>query len=215
MKNALALTLLLATASPLAAHPHIFIDTGVRLTFDDSGVLKTVEMTWVYDPLYSLLVTEDMGLDPDFDGALTAAETDRLTGFDMQWVEGFNGDLEIRQGAALLRLSGPQQYTARLDEGRVATTHVRQVLGASAGEPLSVKPYDPTYYTAYDVTLPVEIAGIDNCRKRIEMPDLTSGLQAVRAQLEALDPEIDPADVGFEDIGAQLATTVIVSCAAS
>ncbi len=215
MKHALALAVTLGTAAPLGAHPHIFIDTGLRLSFDAAGVLQTVEVTWIYDPLYSLLVTEDMRLDPDFDGVLTQAEIDQLTGFDMQWVEGFNGDLEIRQEGALLPLSGPMEYTASFAEGQITTTHVRQVEGMTAGKPLALKPYDLTYYTAYDVTLPTEIIGSDACRTRVEMPDLTSGLEQVRAQLEALDPDIDPADVGFPDIGAKLATTVIVTCAAS
>lgn len=215
MKHALALAMTLGAAAPLGAHPHIFIDTGMRLSFDEAGMLRSVEVKWIYDPLYSLLVTEDMRLDPDFDGVLTQAEIDQLTGFDMQWVEGFNGDLEIRQDGALLTLSGPTAYTASFSEGQITTTHVRQVGGVVADKPLSLKPYDPTYYTAYDVTLPTQIDGTDACRARVEMPDLTTGLEAVRAQLEALDPEIDPADVGFPDIGAQLASTVIVTCAAS
>jgi ABC-type uncharacterized transport system substrate-binding protein len=216
MKNALALAITLGTAAPLAAHPHIFIDTGLALSFDTEGTLTQVQVTWVYDQLYSLLVTEDMGLDHDFDGVLTPAETERLTGFDMQWVEGYNGDLEIRQAGALLPLSGPKAFTAALVDGQIVTTHLREVTGGAGGaEPVEIKAYDPTYYTAYDVTRPVEVSGPEGCRSRVEMPDLTAGLQAVRAQLESLDPDIDPADAGLPDIGGQLAATVIATCAAS
>ena len=205
-KSVFALVMALGPAAPLGAHPHIFIDTGLDLHFDAAGVLQQVKVTWIYDPLYSLLVTEDMGLDPDFDGVLTPAEVDQLTGFDMQWVEGFNGDLEIRQGDALLELSGPQDYTASFAEGRITTTHVRQVTAGDAqGQPYFAKPYDPTFYTAYDVTLPVEVAGPPGCRARVEMPDLTEGLSAMRAQREALDPDFEPSDAGLPIIGGQRA----------
>ena len=215
MKRPAAILFSLCVAAPVGAHPHIFIDTGLKLTFDADGVLETVETTWVYDPLYSLLVTEDMQLDPDFDGVLTPDEVARLTGFDMQWVEGFNGDLVVLQDDRHLNLSGPVSYAASFADGRITTTHVRNVMDAQAGVPFHLKPYDPTYYTAYDVTLPVTVTGPESCRSRIEMPDLSSGLGAVRLQLMALDPEVDPADVGFEDIGAEFATTVIATCAPS
>lgn len=112
------------------------MDTGLTLHFDAEGRLAEVEVTWMYDELYSLLVTEDMELDQDFDGKLTDEEQARLTGFDMQWIEGFNGDLEISQGGTELRLSGPRDYTGVLEDYRVITTHFRSVDGAAADGPL-------------------------------------------------------------------------------
>ena len=52
-----------------------------------------MRVTWAYDEFYSLLVLEDMRLDQDADGVLTEAEEQFLSGFDAQWVEGYNGDL--------------------------------------------------------------------------------------------------------------------------
>lgn len=92
----LCLTLL---AAPLGAHPHIFVNTGLSFVVDDQNRLTHVQVTWAYDELYSLLLTEDLGVDSDYDGVLTAADTALLTGFDMQWIEGFNGDLVGTQGA--------------------------------------------------------------------------------------------------------------------
>lgn len=216
MKRLLVTLLFCASAHGLMAHPHVFVDTGLAFHFDPEGRLTEVEVTWAYDEFYSLLVTEDMELDADFDGKLTEAEQAALTGFDMQWIEGFNGDLEITQGAAPLRLSGPENYTATLKEGRVITTHFRSIEGASAaGTAFEVKPYDRTYYTAYDVTLPVTIEGTENCRSRVRMPDLNKGLMAVREELAALDADSDPDDAGLPNIGADLASTVIVTCGAS
>ena len=216
MKHITSLVLSLLPAAYAAAHPHVFIDTGMSLHFDETGVLKQVEVTWVYDEFYSLLITEDMGLDQDFDGVLTPAETERLTGFDMQWIDGFNGDLEIIQNEELLSLSGPRDYSATLAEGRITTTHLRDV-GADQviGTAIQVMPYDLTYYTAYDVTLPVVVKGKSDCARQIELPDMTAGLMAVREELNALGTDQTPQEAGLPNIGRKLATRVIVTCPAS
>ncbi|APE44928.1 polyphosphate kinase [Sulfitobacter alexandrii] len=216
MKRLLALVLLCLSATRAIAHPHIFADTGLAFHFDAEGRLAQVEVTWAYDEFYSLLVTEDMELDQDFDGKLTEAEQARLTGFDMQWIEGFNGDLEIVQGDTDLRLSGPRDYSAVLRDGRIITTHFRDVEGASAENPAyEAKPYDRTYYTAYDVTLPVTVSGREGCRSRVRMPDLTKGLMAVRDQLAELDADTNPDEAGLPNIGEDLASIVIVTCGES
>ena len=73
MKYPLVTAALLACATPLGAHPHIFVDTGFEVILDAEGRLTHLRITWAYDEFYSLLVTEDRGLDPDYDGVLTPA----------------------------------------------------------------------------------------------------------------------------------------------
>ena len=216
MKQIAALVLIFWPTADAMAHPHVFIDTGLSMYFDENGMLEQVEVTWVYDEFYSLLITEDLGLDPDFDGVLTAAETGVLTGFDMRWIEGFNGDLEVYQNGQLLSLSGPRDYTASFADGRITTTHLRGVGGDQVvGAALQVMPYDLTYYTAYDVTLPVVVQGKDDCTTQIDLPDMTAGLMAVREQLNALEADLTPQEAGLPNIGKKLATKVIVTCPAS
>ncbi len=214
MKHLLALLFCLFSVAPLGAHPHIFVDTGLDLRFDAQGRLTEVRIIWAYDEFYSLLITEDRGLDPDFDGVLTEAEKEDLIGFDMQWTEGFNGDLVIMQGDRILTLSGPMEATAVYEDARITTTHVRRVdVDQTIGLPIEVKPYDATYYTAYDITLPVRIEGADNCRKRVETPDIDARLMEVRDQLNALDSDMTAEEAGMPDIGILLASTVVVTCA--
>jgi ABC-type uncharacterized transport system substrate-binding protein len=216
MKRIWSLAFALMSASPIAAHPHVFIDTGFELIFDDTNQLTHVRMTWKYDALYSLLVTEDMGLDADYDGKLTEAEQAVLTGFDMNWIEGFNGDLEVLSGAEIIPLSGPSEVTATFDDGQITTTHLREVLTPLTGsEPFVVKAYDATFYSAYDVTLPLIITGTDSCRTQVKMPVMGADLVALLEELGKVDLDADPEDVGLPNIGAQLAQDVIVTCAES
>lgn len=208
-----ALIALVLCAGSAGAHPHIFVDTGLDLRFDAEGHLTEVRVTWSYDEFYSLLITEDRGLDPDFDGVLTPAELADLTGFDMQWTEGFNGDLVILQGEQALALSGPMHATATYVDGRITTTHVRSIEpGQASGAEIQVKPYDVTYYTAYDITLPVRIEGTQACTQSIEVPDIEAGLLELREELSALDMLFQNADAPQPEIGLALTSTVHVTC---
>ena len=213
MKLASALLTAALLGSPAAAHPHIFVDTGINLHFDPDGRLEKVKVIWEYDEFYSLLITEDRGLDPDFDGVLTPAEVADLQGFDMQWTPGFNGDLVIRQGGEPLTLSGPMEPTATFADGRITTTHVRTVSrDQDPGQPLDVQPYDPTYYTAYDITRGVELVGAAACQSELAVPDINAALAELSDILRSLDAETLPTDENLPDVGGMLATTIHVTC---
>ena len=67
----------LALASPLGAHPHIYIDTDFDLVFDTDGKLAAVRIDWAYDDFYSLLMIEENGLDADGDGTPEQARLHR------------------------------------------------------------------------------------------------------------------------------------------
>lgn len=213
MKHCFAFILSLICAAPLAAHPHIFVDTGLDLRIDESGHLSEVTITWAYDDFYSLLIIEDRGLDPDFDGVLTKAEQADLQGFDTQWTPGFNGDLVITQGTTTLTLSGPLEATASYKDGRITTTHLRKVLAVQeTNEPIELRAYDPSYYTAYDISLSVRIEGPAACNQRVEVPDVAARLNEVSEQLMQMDTEEMSDDAQMPDVGILLASTVVVTC---
>jgi polyphosphate kinase len=209
-----ALSLMLL-AAPLQAHPHIFINTGLSVLIDGQNRLTHVQVTWEYDELYSLLVTEDMGVDSDYDGISTPEDVVKLTGFDMQWVEGYNGDLVGTLDGVPLVLSGPSSPTALLVDGKIVTTHMRAVAGMpQVTGALSFKPYDGTYYTAYDVTLPVDVQGRKGCDVVLNAPDLDGALAMTKAELAQMPPDMDMEAAGLGDIGARFATDVRVTCSA-
>ena len=216
MKSPLVTAALLACATPLGAHPHIFVDTGLEVIVDAEGRLTHLRITWAYDEFYSLLVTEDRGLDPDYDGVLTEAEVASLNGFDMRWVEGFNGDTVLLNGGEEIALSSPQEVATTFSEGRIITSHLRAVEGdAPDANGLVIKPYDPTYYTAYEVTQKVTVQGDDACRARVKMPEMNADLRELQQDLSALDANTDPNDVGLPEIGEALANEVVITCDAS
>ncbi|WP_299415630.1 DUF1007 family protein [uncultured Sulfitobacter sp.] len=202
-------------AAPLGAHPHIFINTGLVFIIDAQNRLTHVQVTWEYDELYSLLVTEDLGVDSDYDGVLTPADVQKLTGFDMNWIDGYNGDLVGALDGAPLELSRPAAPTAVLQDGKIITTHLRRVEGApEVTGRLSFRPYDGTYYTAYEVRRPVRVQGREGCEIVMDEPDIAGALAMTQAEVAALPEDFDMEAAGLGDIGARFATEVNITCAA-
>jgi len=199
-------------AAPVGAHPHIFVNTGLVFGIDAQNHLSYVKVTWEYDELYSLLITEDLGVDRDYDGVLNDQDLATLTGFDMQWIEGYNGDLVASMADEPLRLSGPMEPTASLHDGKITTTHMRRIIGApEIHGPVNFSPYDGTFYSAYDVDLPVLVEGRSGCDIALDVPD-AQALALTKAEVSALPEDYDMEAAGLGNIGARFATKVTVTC---
>lgn len=212
-----ALCLAILAPMPAVAHPHIFIDTGLEAVVDDAGRLTHIRISWTYDAFYSLLVTEDMQLDQDFDGVLTPEEEAQLSGFDMNWDAGYYGDLRASLAGQALELSRPMDYTASFADGKITTTHLRAVAGhplVASGE-LVMRPYDETFYTAYEVTQPAKVSGQLACLISKIEPDIDAELEKMQVQLAELDANSNPEDAGLPNIGAKFATEIRITCAGS
>lgn len=208
----LALLLCLA-AAPAGAHPHIYIDAGLHPIFDRAGRLVAVRVIWAYDDLYSSLIFEDRGVDPDMDGVLTPEETALLQGFDMAWEPGFEGDLEVRRGDDRIALSGPTEPTAAVIAGQIVTTHVRRfaeplVVGA---DPVVFAVYDPTFYSAYTIALGALPEGREDCKAELYEPDVEAAYEILGAAIEEMGAE-RIANGDFPAVGAIFAEELRLSC---
>lgn len=210
LKASLTATALLAPLGA-SAHPHIFIDGGLTFYFDPQGQLTQVRVGWFYDEFYSLLIAQDMGMDNDLDGWLTPQEEAHLTGFDAEWVEGYTGDLILSVGGQEVTLSGPKEPTAMMSDGRIYTTHLRDLETPLAGA-ISAKMFDPTHYTAYDMIGDLVIEGAEGCTLTKIEPDLDKQMKALQAQLAQYDPSEDPEELGFPEVGDAFATEIRVTC---
>lgn len=201
---------------PALSHPHVFIDTGLEFIVDEAGHLTHIRVTWAYDEFYSLLVLEDMNLDQDADGILTESEEKRLSGFDMQWVEGYNGDLVLTKDGALVALSRPMQPSATTEDGRIVTTHLRAVEDeAILATGLSAKAFDESFYTAYEITRPVTVTGPASCQMDRNEPDIDGQLAQMQAFLLTLDADYDLEENDIPLVGESFATEILISCPVS
>ncbi|WP_299729984.1 DUF1007 family protein [uncultured Tateyamaria sp.] len=189
------------------AHPHVFIDASLRAVVDADGMFKGLEVQWAYDDFYSLLIFADLELDSDGDGRLRPDEVKRLEGFDLQWVDGYEGDSYASLNGRPVALGAPQSRGTRVEGGRIITTHFRPANAPAAG--LQIKAYDPTFYTAYELAGQVEVDG--PCTARIEAADLDAAYTKLEELLYAT-PESEATDY-YPEVGESFADTVMLSCA--
>ena len=204
----LSLILALAVAGPAAAHPHIFVDAGLRLAVDGQGRATGVEVTWAYDELYSLFTFGDLGLDSDYDGELTAQELTALDGFDLHWVPGYAGDLYLETAAGPVPLGAPEGRGVSVQAGRIRSVHFRPLPQPVPAAGLLLRVYDPTFYTAYSLALGVTAGA--GCRAVITPPDLDAADARLRALLAAIPA--DQTETEFPEVGATFADTVAIRC---
>jgi ABC-type uncharacterized transport system substrate-binding protein len=206
---------LLGAALPLpqaaSAHPHVFIDGGVDFVMDASGDLAALRITWIYDPLASLFLLEDLGIASLDDSDLTPDLRARLAAAQTDWIEGYDGDSYLWHDGARVPLSGPADAAARIEDGRVVYTFLRE-LGAPLrpGADTTVEIYDPTYYTAYAVTREPAIEGpSEGCAAEIEPFEPTPLLARLQENLAAIPADGTPED---PQIGARFAEKVHLRC---
>ena len=206
---ALACCLALLPLPAAQAHPHIFVDTALRFVLDDQRNVTGVEVTWTYDDFFTLLIFEDMGLDPDGDAQLTEAELARLKGFDLiEWPPGFEGDLYAYARGQKIEMPRPTPVAVEITpDARIRATHFRPIPPVPAAA-LEIQQYDPTYYVAYDVTGEVTASG--GCRAQVVQPDLDEA-ERILADLLKEDPEYM-----FEvvEVGVYYADTIRFDCGA-
>jgi ABC-type uncharacterized transport system substrate-binding protein len=197
---------------PAWAHPHIFVDAGLRLMRDAEGRVVAVEVTWRYDELYSLILTEDYGLDPDYDLQLTEAEVAETLGFDLNWSGGFEGGLVLRQGGETLEVGPPEPVSlSMLDTGQLQTTHRRPVLGGMPGAEIAAQIYDPEFYIAFEMILDVGVAGAPDCAAELIRADLDAAYAVLESALDEIGGVVAAED-NFPAVGAYFADRVVISC---
>jgi ABC-type uncharacterized transport system substrate-binding protein len=212
LRLCLPLPVLACLASPVSGHPHIFVDAGLRLIHDAARRVVAVEVTWRYDELYSLLLAEDYGLDPDYDLHLTDAEIAATLGFDLNWSGGFEGGLVLRQGGETLEVGPPEPVSLRmLETGQFETTHRRPVSGAVARAPVEAQIYDPEFYIAFEMILDVGVAGAPECSAELIRADLDAAYAVLEAALEEIGGAVAAED-NFPPVGAHFADRVVFTC---
>lgn len=201
--------------APVLAHPHVFIDTALEVIFDDGGRASAIRITWTYDELYSLLIIEDRGLDTDYDMVLTAEETARLQGFDMDWDEGYPGDTYALWGDRPVELGPPSDWTAKYEDGKIISTHLRKLAVPvdPVAEPLVLQAYDPSFYVAYTIVGVPGLTGRDDCAVQVFEPDQDAADAILKSALEELNGS-DSIEGEFPPVGAAFSDEARVTCAA-
>ena len=207
MGRALLFSLMLFWPALGRAHPHVFIDVALQIEVEADGTFSGIVVEWRYDSFYSLLVLEEGGYDPDMDGEVTEAARAALDGFDLNWVEGFEGDLYVTRDGMPVVLGAPVSRGLSVEDGQIVSRHLRPLSGPA--DDVLVEAYDPTFYTAYDLGDRVSVTGTV-CDAEITPVNLDKAYAALEELLFA-KPQFELED-NFPEVGRSFADKVRISC---
>lgn len=141
---------LLVAAPPAAAHPHIWIEASAQLQLTQ-GAVRAIEVTWVFDDLYSYAVAADF--DRDGDGRLDAAELQELAELSRQNLADYGFFTHLRIAGEHRSPRQVKDFRATVEEERIV---YRFTVPLDPPEPLqggrfAFSLFDETYYV--DVAL--------------------------------------------------------------
>lgn len=198
------------------AHPHIYIEAGLDLIYNEKGELTSFRVAWSYDELYSLLIIEDFGLDQDGDGVLTPEEKEVIQGFDSDWDADFDGRLFPSVQGQPVELEPVGDFTAEYRDGRLISYHLHPLSTPLPGDkPLAVQIYDPEFYVHFSLPEPPRAEGREDCEITLMPGDPSAAPAAYRRAIEVLlgsDVSNDDADLVTVDIGAAGADEARIRC---
>lgn len=206
---------LCALPLPALAHPHIFVETAVEIIVDADNRVTGFKVIWTYDDFFSLLITEDLGIDADGDMALTEAEEEVLRGAVKDWPEDYGGDLLVETDQGAVALAERQSHTVAYVDGRVLESHVRPLAEpAAAGTRVDLRVFDPGYYTAYALTGGANVSGSNSCDVVIAPADLEAAYSLVDELLYGRPASDVGIEEAFPEVGAAFADRISVTCPA-
>lgn len=193
-----------------AAHPHLFVQTELTVLYENN-VPVAVQVDWIYDDFFSLLLTADLGIDLDGDLVLTAEEEAMLDAAVTEWPPGFKGDLEVRQNGQVVPLGAKVAHSMSFESGIVRESHVR-VLPPLTNPNLAIQAFDPFYYIAYDIVQPVVVSGRADCAVSVTPADMDAARALVAELLDGLTPEDVGPDEPFPEVGNEFADVMTITC---
>lgn len=202
-------------ATPVAAHPHVFVDAKATIVFDGHGDLIAIRHRWTFDQVFSAWQT--LGLDTNHDGVTSSEEMAGLAKSMMKDLAQYRYFTLAGGSGRDLPLASMDDGTLNLDDGRVVLT-----FGLEPQSPFhvtgdfEVSVWDPEYYTAIrlkdaaDVSLSNPPTG---CSTELRPPQPLS--DDVSARLSSLPPDVRllPRDLAAALRGAH--GLVVVHCGPS
>lgn len=190
---------LIAMAWPLAAlaHPHVFVDTAIKVVFDASGRLAHVVYDWTFDDAYSAWAME--GLETDGKGNVTPKALQGLADLMVKNVADYAYYTFASEGDRQLDFSAAPNPKIRFDgQHLILSFAVTPAKPYAIGQALRLSVDDPTYYVAMNMGMnTVSFDGEPaNCKASMKrgkpLPEeLAAKLYAIPADVTRIPKELE------------------------
>lgn len=143
----LGVLVLLATTQPVKAHPHLFVDAQVALTFDAQGRLASIHDRWTFDDAYSEWAVQ--GLDANHDGKLTREELQSLANDNLKGLADYHFYTSAGEGTDNLNFPRASNGTLDyIDRRLVLNFDIAPAVPYAIRSSLELAVSDPEYYVA-------------------------------------------------------------------
>lgn len=193
-------------AGPAQAHPHVWIDSQVRVIFDAKDHIVALEVEWRFDEFYSLFAIE--GLDKNADGKLEAAELEPLAQLNVTSLESYRYFTYVTLDGADAAYGKVSDYSSSFADGILS---LRFVLPLEApADPrqteFSFTSYDPSFYISIEPQKQAPFMLSDGAPKACEV------LMTRGAETETLNFSDSDLFGNAQSIAAQFASRATLDC---
>lgn len=207
----LAAVLLLGSARPGAAHPHVLVDGRAEVIFDSQKNITAVRNTWTFDEAYSAFAT--LGLDADGDGALSQSELLPLAKVNVESLHEFAYFTFLKVGHQVLSFQDPTHYILTSDGKRLKLDFILPLIRSVRMKGrATLEIHDPEYFVAFvfqDAAFKL-VNAPDGCTATSHPPrPLDSRTMSLLSEIPAEQRTL-PDDL--QDAAASLANRLVMEC---
>ena len=145
------LLLLLIGALPASAHPHVFINDKVIVTFDAGG-LQGIGFTWTFDEMFSNMILSDY--DPKHTGHFDAAQVKAVKAGAFDNLANYHYFVALAIGNKPVEHFTIERFTPSVSDGSklVYSFFIPLKLPFQpANQTVRLTVYDDSYYVAFDL----------------------------------------------------------------
>lgn len=206
-----ALFAIAATASPAAAHPHVWVTVKSELLYAPDGTLKGVRHAWTFDDMFSTFATQ--GLEAKKKGQFTREELAPLAKVNVESLKEFDFFTYATADGKKIEFNEPIEgfYLVFDPKSTELTLHFELPLKAPVkAKNVNIEVYDREYYVDFSLAEkePIRLAGAPaKCKLSIGKPAEMGA--ALAQQLSQLGPDQRDASL---TIGSEFANKIIVTC---
>ena len=196
------------SASPAAAHPHVWVVVKSDVIYSPDGRISAVRHAWTFDEAYSSFAVQ--GLDKNNDGKLSADELAELAQVNVESLHEFDFFTFAKASGAKQDFGKPVDYALDYDKAQLTLSFTLPLKAPSNRKTFSLEIYDPTWFVSFtlaDGDDAVKTTGAPaGCARTITRP---RPMEATQQQRLSEDFFSSLAGTNF---GASFINRVLVAC---
>jgi len=146
-----AVVFLVLSVIPAYAHPHVFVNNKMIVTFD-AGMLQGISFTWTFDDMFSSMILEDF--DPRHTGKFDAAQIKAVKEGAFDNLENYHYFIALASGNKPINHFKIEKFTPSVvDKSKLVYSFFvpLKVPVTPANQAVRVTVYDDSYYVAFDL----------------------------------------------------------------